>query len=131
MDLGLSGRTALVFGASSGLGLASAEALAAEGANVTLVGRRRDLLERVGRDRGARSGCRPAGVPDEDVEAAERLERRRDGAVGVLWEGHVSTYGERADSVCLTLELVAAPCEHRHVRSFGGECLGGCEPEPG
>jgi 3-oxoacyl-[acyl-carrier protein] reductase len=33
-------------GASSGLGLASAEALAAEGANVTLVGRRRDLLER-------------------------------------------------------------------------------------
>jgi len=33
-------------GASSGLGLASAEALAAEGVNVTLVGRRRDLLER-------------------------------------------------------------------------------------
>jgi 3-oxoacyl-[acyl-carrier protein] reductase len=46
LDLGLSGRTALVMGASSGLGLASAEALAAEGANVTLVGRRRDLLER-------------------------------------------------------------------------------------
>lgn len=46
MNLGLSGRTALVMGASSGLGLASAEALAAEGANVTLVGRRRDLLER-------------------------------------------------------------------------------------
>jgi len=32
MDLGLSGRTALVCGASSGLGLASAEALAEEGA---------------------------------------------------------------------------------------------------
>jgi 3-oxoacyl-[acyl-carrier protein] reductase len=46
VDLGLSGRTALVLGASSGLGLASAEALAAEGANVTLVGRRRELLER-------------------------------------------------------------------------------------
>jgi 3-oxoacyl-[acyl-carrier protein] reductase len=46
LDLGLSGRTALVMGASSGLGLASAEALAAEGVNVTLVGRRRDLLER-------------------------------------------------------------------------------------
>jgi glutathionylspermidine synthase len=38
LDLGLSGRTALVFGASSGLGLASAEAIAAEGANITLVG---------------------------------------------------------------------------------------------
>jgi|SRR5581483_10325167 len=44
MDLGLRGRTALVLGASSGLGLASAEALAAEGANVTMVARRRDEL---------------------------------------------------------------------------------------
>ena len=33
MDLGLKGRTAIVLGASSGLGLATAEALAAEGAN--------------------------------------------------------------------------------------------------
>ena len=46
MDLGLHGRTALVCGASSGLGLASAEALAAEGANVTMFARRRDELER-------------------------------------------------------------------------------------
>ena len=46
MDLGLKGRTALVTGASSGLGLASAEALAAEGANVSMLARRRDLLER-------------------------------------------------------------------------------------
>ncbi|MDX6454018.1 MAG: 3-oxoacyl-[acyl-carrier protein] reductase, partial [Gaiellaceae bacterium] len=43
---GLKGRTALVCGASSGLGLASAEALAAEGANVTMFARRRDVLER-------------------------------------------------------------------------------------
>jgi 3-oxoacyl-[acyl-carrier protein] reductase len=46
MDLGLSGRTALVTGASSGLGLATAESLAGEGANVTMFARRRDLLER-------------------------------------------------------------------------------------
>ena len=45
MDLGLKGRTALVTGASSGLGLASAKSLAAEGANVALLGRRRELLE--------------------------------------------------------------------------------------
>ena len=45
MDLGLRGRTAIVCGASSGLGLASAEALAEEGANVTLLARRRELLE--------------------------------------------------------------------------------------
>ena len=46
MDLGLNGRTAIVCGASSGLGLASAEALAREGANVAMFARRRDLLER-------------------------------------------------------------------------------------
>jgi 3-oxoacyl-[acyl-carrier protein] reductase len=46
VDLGLTGRTAIVCGASSGLGLASAEALAEEGANVAMFARRRDLLER-------------------------------------------------------------------------------------
>jgi 3-oxoacyl-[acyl-carrier protein] reductase len=46
MDLGLKGRTAIVSGASSGLGLATSESLAAEGANVTMFARRRDLLER-------------------------------------------------------------------------------------
>src|SRR5881409_1305990 len=46
MDLGLSGRTAIVCGASAGMGLAIAEALAAEGANVAMFARRRDLLQR-------------------------------------------------------------------------------------
>src|SRR5919109_4432027 len=45
MDLGLSGRTAIVTGASAGMGLAVAEALAGEGANVTMFARRRELLE--------------------------------------------------------------------------------------
>jgi 3-oxoacyl-[acyl-carrier protein] reductase len=46
VELGLRGRTAIVCGASSGLGLASAEALAGEGANVSMFARRRDQLER-------------------------------------------------------------------------------------
>ena len=46
MELGLSGRTAVVCGASSGMGLAIAEALAAEGTNVAMFARRRELLER-------------------------------------------------------------------------------------
>ena len=45
MDLGLSGRTAIVCGASQGMGLATAEALAAEGTNVVLFARRREELE--------------------------------------------------------------------------------------
>ena len=39
MDLGLTGRSALVCGASKGLGYACAEALAREGVRVTLVAR--------------------------------------------------------------------------------------------
>jgi 3-oxoacyl-[acyl-carrier protein] reductase len=46
MDLGLSGRTAIVCGASAGMGLAIAETLAAEGANVAMFARRREVLER-------------------------------------------------------------------------------------
>jgi 3-oxoacyl-[acyl-carrier protein] reductase len=46
MELGLKGRTAIVCGASSGMGLAIAERLADEGANVAMFARRRDILER-------------------------------------------------------------------------------------
>jgi 3-oxoacyl-[acyl-carrier protein] reductase len=46
MELGLKGRTAIVCGASAGIGLAIAESLAAEGANVTMFARRRDVLQR-------------------------------------------------------------------------------------
>ena len=45
MDLGISGKNALVCGASKGLGRACAEALAKEGVNVTLVARTADTLE--------------------------------------------------------------------------------------
>jgi 3-oxoacyl-[acyl-carrier protein] reductase len=46
VDLALKGRTAVVCGASSGIGLGIAEALAEEGANVAMFARRRDVLER-------------------------------------------------------------------------------------
>ena len=53
MDLGLRGRTAIVTGASAGIGLACAESLAAEGANVAMLARRRDVLEREAERLGA------------------------------------------------------------------------------
>ena len=46
MDLELAGRTAIVCGASAGIGLGIAESLAGEGANVVMFARRRELLER-------------------------------------------------------------------------------------
>jgi 3-oxoacyl-[acyl-carrier protein] reductase len=55
VDLGLRGRTAIVCGASSGMGLATAEALAEEGAQVAMFARRRDLLEREAERIGALS----------------------------------------------------------------------------
>ncbi|MBS0639051.1 MAG: short-chain dehydrogenase/reductase [Acetobacteraceae bacterium] len=45
MDLNLRGRTALITGASKGIGLASAEALVAEGVNVILVSRTQGDLD--------------------------------------------------------------------------------------
>ena len=53
MELGLKGRTAIVCGASSGIGLAIAESLAGEGANVAMFARRRDLLEQEAERLGA------------------------------------------------------------------------------
>jgi 3-oxoacyl-[acyl-carrier protein] reductase len=50
MDLGIRGRKALLSGASRGLGRACAFALAAEGVDVTIVARTRDVLERTGKD---------------------------------------------------------------------------------
>jgi 3-oxoacyl-[acyl-carrier protein] reductase len=46
MDIGLSGKTAIVAGSTSGLGLAVGRALDAEGANVVISGRRGDVAER-------------------------------------------------------------------------------------
>ena len=45
MDLGLKGKRALVIGASSGLGAASAQALAAEGAIVIAAARRTEMID--------------------------------------------------------------------------------------
>jgi 3-oxoacyl-[acyl-carrier protein] reductase len=53
VDLGLKGRTAIVCGASGGIGLAIARAFAAEGANVAMFARRRPILEREAEQLGA------------------------------------------------------------------------------
>jgi len=83
VDLGLSRRTALVCGASSGLGLASAEALAEEGANVVLFARRADQLE----EHAARlDGTAVVGDvrDDADLERAVSTAAERYGGLDVL-----------------------------------------------
>ena len=68
MDLGLQGRTAVVLGASQGMGLAIAESLAAEGANVAMFARRADVVQREAERIGA------LAVPG-DLTRQEDLER--------------------------------------------------------
>ena len=54
MDLQISGKTALVTGASAGIGRAIAKTLAAEGVRLAVVARRRDLLESLQTEIGAK-----------------------------------------------------------------------------
>jgi len=134
MDLGLKGRAVLVTGASSGLGLASAEALAAEGARVAMLGRRRELLER----EAARVGG--IAVPG-DVTAPHDLERAVEttlaafGGIDVLvWNGGGPPPGTGTevtpDTLQLALELLLAPavrlvhlCLPHLERSAGGRII--------
>jgi 3-oxoacyl-[acyl-carrier protein] reductase len=83
VDLGLKGRTALVTGASSGLGLATAEALAAEGANVSMFARRRDLLERETDRLGALAVRGDVTIP-KDLERAVETTVKAFGGIDVL-----------------------------------------------
>lgn len=64
MDLGLTGRTAVVMGASQGLGEACARQLAAEGAHVVLVARREDALQAVKQSIEADGGSATVAVCD-------------------------------------------------------------------
>src|SRR3989442_13528501 len=75
MKLGLDGRTAIVCGASSGMGLAIAEALAAEGANVAMFARRRDVLEREAERLGALAVRGDLTVPADLEKLVARAEK--------------------------------------------------------
>lgn len=78
--MNLEGQHALVTGGGSGIGLASAMALAADGARVTLVGRNEEKLAaaRAGFPAGAKVDVHPADVAVEsEVEAAVRAADER------------------------------------------------------
>jgi 3-oxoacyl-[acyl-carrier protein] reductase len=95
MDLGLEGETALVTASSSGLGFASARALAREGANVTICGRDQDRLD----------------------EAAGRLEEAAFGSV-LARQADVTDLGDVTDLVETTADAFGG-IDHL-VTSAGG-----------
>jgi len=81
MDLGVAGRVALVTAASKGLGLASAAALAADGAHVAITARSEEVLERAAdelRSSGAEVLALPGDIthPDEPARVVGAVVER-------------------------------------------------------
>lgn len=81
----LDGTMAVVTGASSGIGEATARALAGEGAHVALFARRRDRLEDLAREIGDAASVHEVDVSDADAvrEAVDTVARER-GRIDVL-----------------------------------------------
>jgi 3-oxoacyl-[acyl-carrier protein] reductase len=134
VDLGLKGRTALVCGASSGLALASAEALAEEGANVTMFARRRDVLEREADRIGALAVRGDVTLP-RDLERAVSQTIEAFGGLDILvWNSGGPPAGTATeitpDAVEQAVELLLQPavrlvqlCLPHLERSAGGRIV--------
>ena len=84
MDTGLKGRTALVPGSSAGIGLAVARALAAEGANVVLAGRRGELVRQEADRLPSAVGVEVDLTADDAPETLVSAAMERFGQVDVL-----------------------------------------------
>ena len=106
MDRRLDGTVALVTGASSGIGEATAQALALEGATVSLVARRRDRLEALANKIGEAGG--KALVLEADVSDEKQAGEAVDKTVAEL--GRLDTLVNNA-GVMLLGPAVRAPLE--------------------
>ena len=78
----LTGKTALVTGASGGIGAAIARGLHAQGATVALSGTRAEALEKLAAELGGRAHILPCNLSDKD--AVEKLVPSAEAAMGQL-----------------------------------------------
>ena len=74
MDLGLTGKVAIVAASSKGIGRAVAEGLAAEGARVTMLARDREALELAAREIRDRRQAEVLAIP-ADLAGPEDIRR--------------------------------------------------------
>jgi len=100
------GKTALVTGASVGLGAEFARLFAADGHDVVLVARRRDKLEALGADLEAKHGVRAVALPEDlgDREAPVRIVREVEKR-GIAVEFLVNNAGFGSNGAFAELEL--------------------------
>ena len=119
MDLGLEGRTALVTGASSGLGLAIARELAREGCAVAMVARGRERLERAAADVVRETRRRALPIPGDVSGAgeAERIARDATEALGPIDVLVANAGGPPAATF-------ATATEEQYVAAIGQNLLG-------
>jgi len=96
----LDGKSALVTGASGGIGAAIARALHAQGAVVALSGTRREALESLAAELGERAFVCPADL--RDSAAVETLVEAAEQAVGPLW-ALVNNAGMTRDMLALRM----------------------------
>jgi 3-oxoacyl-[acyl-carrier protein] reductase len=112
MDLGIEGRTAIVGGASAGIGRAIAQALTAEGVRVVLSSRDPERTARAAAEVGAAAGI---AWDTDDVAGADRLVDAAEAAVGPIDIVVVNTGGPPAGPDPLAFDDAAWEAAHRSL----------------
>ena len=136
MQLGLNDKVAIVLAASKGLGRASAEALAAEGASVTIGARDRNVLEQAADEIRQASGSRVLAMATdvtktEDIESLVAATVREFGRIDILVNnaggppaGKFEQFGDEQWQTAFDLNLMSTVRLIRqvipHMRKIGG-----------
>jgi 3-oxoacyl-[acyl-carrier protein] reductase len=98
----LTGKTALVTGATGGIGAAIAKALHAQGAHVALSGTRETVLEALANELGSRTSATAANLSDPD--AVDGLVEAAEAAAGAPIDILVANAGITKDGLLLRLK---------------------------
>ena len=102
MMFDLSGKTALVTGASGGIGGAIAKALHAQGATVVLSGTRAEALEKVKAELGSRAFVAVCNLADK--ESVEALPKAAEAAAGTTIDILVNNAGITRDNLFMRMK---------------------------